>query len=768
MNPAPAADFVDLARATDFALGNLRVRPSLREVSAHGNAEMLEPRVMQVLVAFARQRGEVVSRDRLVETCWGGRTVGEDAVNRCIARIRRLAESHGGFTIETIPRVGYRLTEQGPAEPDVRRSASANGVAPEPAGGLPAVAATADAVDTLTPPPRAGRRRHLVLGASLATVLIVIGVGLVTIFTSPKVARDTEHRRDVAVPLSRPRLALLPFQNLSSDPANAFFADGLHAEILSALSLRGATLDVVPRTTMMMYRTAPQAIARLASDLQATHVLEGSVRREGDSVRLTVQLFDARTQAYVWSQTYDRKLVSALTLQSEVTGEIVSQLTAAVAADAPQPAAPTANPQAYDLYLRARLLQDDDEPDEAEALLDRALTLDPEFGAAYAARAQSQHSMIFDNYDATEQRLALERNDVDAARRLLGSAAPLVLSLEAQYLDLASPDHAAAIRRMQAAEAAGLVDSTAARQTAMLLMLDDRLDESIRTLQSLAIRDPANILVLMSLAAELGLAQRPVEALRVRNVAMERYPLMVFPLLQGRLIFAFTGRTDVWRGAVDQHSDALKDGYAIFRTHWDLLRFEKRYADLRQALQSVPASSIDAITSGGFAICCVGRRPTAVYRGWAELLNDDASAAAAEGRKVLSFVSAERATRWNEWFLRTLVAEGSLLTGNKERAASAAREAIALMPRKLDTLRSRYASAVAARVLAWAGADEEAVTLLEELAVTKPGLGPAEITRDPLYSIPLAGNQRYQALVARLEIEMRNYAIELGKESAPK
>lgn len=734
MNHRSSADLIDLARETDFALGNLRVRPSLREVSVPGQVEMLEPRVMQVLVAFARQRGEVVSRDRLVETCWGGRTVGEDAVNRCIARIRRLSESHGGFAIETIPRVGYRLTEHAPAE---------------------AVA---------SPTPRQWRWRRLVVGASAAVLLILIAAGLVT-----RVARISEpHHPLAAVALPKPRLALLPFQNLSPDPANAFFADGLHAEILSALSLRGTLLNVVPRTTMMMYRTAPQSIDKVASDLEATHVLEGSVRRESDSVRLTVQLFDARTHTYVWSQSYDRKLVSALTLQSEVTGEIVSQLAVAVAPAVSRAAAPTANPKAYDLYLRARLLQDDDDPEQAAALLDQALTLDPSFGVAYAARAQSQHTLIFDNYDVTEQRLTLERTDVDAASRLLGSTAPLVLSLEAQYLDLAAPDHAEAIRRMEAAEAAGLVNSTAERQKALLLMLDDRLDDSIATLQSLAVRDPANVLVLMNLAAELGLAQRPVEALRVRNVTMERYPSMAFPLLQGRLIFAYTGKTDVWRGAADRHRDALKDGKAVFRTHWDLLRFEKRYEDLRQALHSVSTSSVNSITSGGFAICCVGRRPTAVYRGWADLLNDDAAAAEAEGRRVLSFVAEEPSTRWNQWFLRTLVAEGSLLTGNKERAGNAAREALALMPRKLDTLRSRYASAVAARVLAWAGADEEAVTLLEQLAIAKPGLGPAEITRDPLYSIPLANNQRYQALGARLELEMQHYAGELGTANAAK
>jgi tetratricopeptide (TPR) repeat protein len=540
----------------------------------------------------------------------------------------------------------------------------------------------------------------------------------------------------------------------------------MHAEIISALALRGGVLDVVPRTTMMLYRADPQAVTRVAADLEASHVMEGSMRREADSVRLTVQLFDVRKQAYVWSQTYDRKLLNALTLQSDVAREVATQLAVAVAPVAPRLSAPTANPEAYDLYLRARVLQDEDAADVAIEPLNRALALDPSFGAAYAARAQSHHAMIVDNADDTEERLSRERRDVDDARRLLGSAAPLVLSLEALYMDLETQDHAEAIRRMDAAEAAGLSDSAAAWQKATLLMLDDRLDESIVLLQSLAVRDPGNIQTLMSLAAELGLAQRPIEALRVRSLTMDRFPNPVFTLLQGRLIFGFTGRTDVWRTALDQSRNRLDTTASTFRGHWDLLRFEKRYADLRHTLYSVDVPAVRTITSGGFSICCVGRRPTAVFRGWANLLNDDAAAAAVEGNAVLSFAAHEPPSRWNKWFLRTLVAEGSLQAGNKERAIAAARESLALMPRKLDALRSRYASSVAARVFAWAGDDDEAIALLEQLAVLKPGLGPAEITRDPLYFIPLAKNARYQALVARLELQMKNYDAEFRKTSA--
>ena len=101
---------VSLAREADFQLGTLLVRPSLREVGAGTRRMTLEPRVMQVLVALARMDGQVVSRDELIETCWGGRIVGEDAINRCIGRLRRLAETFDGcFAIDTVIRVGYRL-----------------------------------------------------------------------------------------------------------------------------------------------------------------------------------------------------------------------------------------------------------------------------------------------------------------------------------------------------------------------------------------------------------------------------------------------------------------------------------------------------------------------------------------------------------------------------------------------------------------------------------------------------------------------------------
>src|SRR5687768_8965767 len=111
---------IELASEPPFVVGGLEVRPATLEVVAPSGREQLEPRIMQVLVALARKRGEVVSRDELIELCWGGRIVGEHAINRCISRLHKLARAHGGFALETVPRVGVRLVENRAASASAR------------------------------------------------------------------------------------------------------------------------------------------------------------------------------------------------------------------------------------------------------------------------------------------------------------------------------------------------------------------------------------------------------------------------------------------------------------------------------------------------------------------------------------------------------------------------------------------------------------------------------------------------------------------------
>lgn len=252
---------VDLAREADFRLAGLLVRPSRREAGEGAERRVLEPRVMQALVVLAAEPDEVVSRDDLVERCWG-RIVGDDAINNCVAKVRRLGEQTGAFGIETIPRVGYRLTPAGPIEPAT--------AAPRAAGAQTAQAA-APASDG----------------------------GLL--------------------------LAAVPFSSLSPDPELAFFAEGVTEDILHTLSKRGG-LKVIGRASSFQFRGADKSIPRIQRELGATHVLDGSVRRGGAAIRVSAELIECAGQTTLWSDRFDRELADVLALQDEISAAVADAL----------------------------------------------------------------------------------------------------------------------------------------------------------------------------------------------------------------------------------------------------------------------------------------------------------------------------------------------------------------------------------------------------------------------------------------------------------
>ena len=175
---------IDLAREADFLLGRLEVRPSLREIRIGGRTETLEPRVMQVLVALARADGAVISRDQLTERCWGGRIVGEDAINRCIAKVRRVAEMDGNesFAIETVTRVGYRLAHLRAAtiESLTRPSEAADPVQPHTVSAAPSLLPLA------TLPARPARSAHPWTWGAVAIAVAGIAVFLTLRSQAPK------------------------------------------------------------------------------------------------------------------------------------------------------------------------------------------------------------------------------------------------------------------------------------------------------------------------------------------------------------------------------------------------------------------------------------------------------------------------------------------------------------------------------------------------------------------------------------------------------
>jgi TolB-like protein/DNA-binding winged helix-turn-helix (wHTH) protein/cytochrome c-type biogenesis protein CcmH/NrfG len=346
----------------------MRVRPSLREVSFEGRKEQLEPRVMQVLVLLARARGTVVARDELIRRCWEGRIVGEAAITRTIAKLRELSEAGGDpcFRIETIPRVGYRLI---PAE-----AAEATPSSQDPAG------IQTDSDD------RPGWPRRPILWPIMIGMLAIFGLALIGY-------RAWISRAPTQATVE-PSIAVLPFKNLSSDKDAGYLAAGVQDEILTRLAKIGS-LKVISRTSADQYASGAGNLSAIARQLGVANILEGSVQRQGSTVRINVQLIRAAGDDHLWAEDYDRKMDDVLSVESEVADAIAIALAAKVTPVERKEIATQAtnDPRAYDLFLRGLVFAH--RPDGASIhkaiqLFGDATREDPKFALAWSWLARMQ------------------------------------------------------------------------------------------------------------------------------------------------------------------------------------------------------------------------------------------------------------------------------------------------------------------------------------------------------------------------------------------
>jgi TolB-like protein len=563
----------------------------------------------------------------------------------------------------------------------------------------------------------------------------------------------------------RLRIAVLPFENLSPEPENAFFTDGMHEEVMTALANSASTLEVISRTTMMSYKGKAVTVQQIAKDLGCTHVLEGSVRREGEEVRLTLQLIDAKADQHVWSRNFDRTLKKVMTLQSEVADEVARQLSVqltGVPVDA-RAASPTTDPVAYDLYLKAQLASQ--ELTGASSVEDRrkvadtysaAIARDPQFGLAYLGRARLLPLAALEDAEQFAEAVRELQIDVDAARRLMGDD-PRVLALQAFFIRFVDGDLQRAIQLFDAAEAKGLNDPAVLVDKSSMLVASGRMEEALTLSQRLAELDPGNNSLLLNWSANLWLAKQPEQALRVLDLLIGRWPAERREGLQGYrrwLIFMFSGRGDL---IDDSAVPAGMDPRLIEWARMQNLRIARRYAEVKEILDHEPDALMRRAPLFQSYFLLLPPRPMAEERGWINLLLGDSAGARADGRATLAFVAQalppEFATRF-DWLMRLSASQGQLFCGENAKAAEGARQGLALMPRSRNALQHAYATTIASAVLAWAGAKDEAVTLLEDLAETVPGVAPATITRDPIYTVPLKDHPGYQSLRGRLEAQM--------------
>ncbi len=329
-------------------------------------------------------------------------------------------------------------------------------------------------------------------------------------------------------------IAVLPFENRSRDPDNAFFTDGVQDEILTDLA-KIAELKVISRTSVMQYKSGvARNLRKIGEELGVAHVVEGSVQRAANKVRVNAQLLDARTDAHLWAQTYDRDLADVFAIQSEIAKAIADQLQAKLSPNEKkaieQP--PTTDLAAFDLYSRAKSLlltaaaSATSEPDRQKAieLLDEAVKRDPSFFDAYCQLARAHESLYaVSGSDHTPARLALAEAAAQAAARLRPDAAETHLA-RAQYLYYGLRDYAGALAQLEIARRALPNDPRLFELTGYILRRRGQQEEGLQNLERAVELDPRNFYTLQQIALSYQNLGRYAEAIAALDRASAIVP----------------------------------------------------------------------------------------------------------------------------------------------------------------------------------------------------------------------------------------------------
>lgn len=364
------------ARILRFDNFELDVRAG--ELRKHGLRLRLQGQPLQVLAALLKRAGDVVTREELRAQIWTTDTFVDfdHSLHNAIARLREaLGDSaESPRYIETLPRRGYRF------------------IAPVDAGDLPAPSGASDSAPpaALAGPLRLTKSRAVLLTTVFAVLVISVAFWLA--------------RRGAAPASAAPRLnsiAVLPLDNLSGDPSEEFFADGMTDQLITDLAKVGS-LRVISRTSVMRYKGTKKALPEIARELDVAAIVEGSVIRSGQRVRVTAQLIQAPTDQHLWAETYNRDLGDILKLQGEVADAIAGQVRAQLTPtqQALIRRAHAVNPDAYDAYLKGRLylVNEFTKPDslmKAQSYFEDSIRKDPNFALAYAGLADTDVYLAF-------------------------------------------------------------------------------------------------------------------------------------------------------------------------------------------------------------------------------------------------------------------------------------------------------------------------------------------------------------------------------------
>jgi serine/threonine-protein kinase len=573
--------------------------------------------------------------------------------------------------------------------------------------------------------------------AALITLLTALAIGSGVI--------GWKHMSAVPMPKS---IAVLPFENLSPDPDNAYFADGVQDEILTHLA-RIADLKVIGRTSVMQYKSGVELnLPNISRQLGVANVLEGSVQRSGNRVRVNAQLVDARTNRQLWGQTYDRDLADIFAIQSEIAKTIAGQLQAKLSPreESAISRPPTSNIAAFELYAQARnvlaIRNARENLLEAANLLNQAVEYDPSFFEAYCQLAHTHDRIYFLGYDHTPARLALAEAAIEAAFRLRPDAGEAYLA-RAQNLYRGYLAYDAALAELDIARETLPNNAAVFELKGYIKRRQGKQEEAVHNLERAIELDPRNTFMLQQIGLSYHHLRRYAEEKSVLDRALE----------------------------IDSNNVDTKIARAFVDFHW---KADPRL--LHQTLDSIRTANPEAAQSiaDGWLICALAERDPAAAKAAniaagtnppftdeavnfsrpfvegviARMMNDENaaraafSAARAEQEKII-----QAQPNYGPPLCVLGLIDAAL--GRKEEALREGRRAVKLLPVEKDAINGVAMIKYFAMIAAWAGDKDLAC---EQLAVAiRP---PSRLTYGQLKLLPfwdpLRGDPCFERMVGAL------------------
>ncbi len=579
---------------------------------------------------------------------------------------------------------------------------------------------TADAM------PEATRRKKYVW-----IYVVVIG-GLLSIglfFLGRYSAAPGQH---AAVDTSAKSIAVLPFENLSDDKQNTYFADGVQDQILTNLG-RVSELRVISHTTVRQYKSGePRNLREIGRQLGVTHILEGSVQRAGDRLRIAAQLIDARTDSQIWAETYDRTAVDLFAIQSELAESIVAQLQAKLSPQqkADIEARPTQDLVAFELYLRAKqivdsyLIADDVRAALFSALqsLDQAIKRDPDFLSAYCYIARANDLLYFFDLDATPDRILLAEAAVKAALRLRPDSAEAHFAM-ADFLFRCHRDYDGALKELAIARP-GLPNDTA-----------------FFILTAVAL-DPRNPNAYNLLADTYNLQRRHLLAAQVYDrvlAAGERTPIVFFR--RDSALFYRTGNSTELRQVLSTNPDMdIGGGQTPIRVFLALI--DGNFAEAERVLAASPREDFQDIDYSFYY-------PKAWFEAMIARTKGDSARATAAFSAARTILEQRLAVKPEDARTLAVLAQVDAGLGRKELAIQEAKHAAELMPISKDVYDGALVLEGLAQVYTWTNESDRAIELLQKLVAMPSYVNYARLKLYPMWN-PLRGDPRFEKIVNSL------------------